>query len=197
MSGNEGQTMTATLKGRSRRDAFTLLELLVVMAIIGILVAMTTLSITNMGEGQKLTTGGNAAVDLINNARQIAKTKNTKTMVVMLDKGVDARRTFTVMEYDLAAGNWSQVDKWRKLPDGIAANEASLQNFFVSTITNMNYLNTQTNVVGALFMPDGRPWGAVSNLVLQIENTNRSSSTNNYYKIIVNHSTGVPIVRRP
>lgn len=197
MSGNSDQTTTATLNERSRRDAFTLLELLVVMAIIGILVAMTTLSITNMGEGQKLTTGGNAAVDLINNARQIAKTKNTKTMVVMLDKGVDARRTFTVMEYNLASDNWSQVDKWRKLPDGIAASEASLQNFFVSTITNMNYLNTKTNVVGALFMPDGRPWGAASNLVLQIENTNRSASANNYYKIIVNHSTGVPIVRRP
>jgi uncharacterized protein (TIGR02596 family) len=57
-------------------NSFTLVELLVVMAIIVILIAITVPAFFNMMRTSSLTTGGNRLVDQLNICRQLAMTKN-------------------------------------------------------------------------------------------------------------------------
>ncbi len=187
----------------SRQSAFSLLELLTVIAIIGILAVMTALAVSNVGEGQKLTTGGNMAVDLINNARQVARARNTKTMVIMTTSGGDAGRFLTSMVYDPVSGVWSQLDKWQQLPEGIVINQTNSSSFLLP-ITSQAVIPKRLNVTvsgaGTEFLPDGRPYNATNNLVIELESTKerlKSSGRVNFYKIIVNQATGIPIVRRP
>ena len=118
---------------RTVSPAFSLIELLVVIAIIAVLVTMTILSVGNVGQGRKLTTAGNLTVDLINHARQLAKAKNTLTMLAMLESGADSGRALTTLAFSATNGTngtWSQVDKWRLLPEGIIIDQASSTNFF-------------------------------------------------------------------
>lgn len=103
---------------RSKR-AFSLIELLVVIVVISILMVLIIPSISSMGGAAKLTTAGNLTVDMINQARQVARARNTKTMIAMIVSGTDAGRAVTTLAFSVTDGTWSQIDRWRNFPDGI------------------------------------------------------------------------------
>lgn len=188
---------------RLRPYGFSLLELLAVIAVLGILAAMTSLAISSLSQGTKLTTAGNLAVDLINNARQVARARNTMTMVAMVSSGADAGRALALLSFSATNGtngSWSQIDKWRTLPEGIVIDQTN--NFFQpppASVGPVSRGGTSIACTGAVFLPDGRPLSTSSiPLVLFLKSANTSSSqTNNYYKIIVNQATGIPTIRRP
>jgi competence protein ComGC len=100
--------------------AFSLGELLVVIAVIVVLTTLVVPAVSNFGRATSLVTGGNMVTNLAAYARQIAITKSTLTALILLGaQGTeDDYRTFTVLEYNATSG-WSQATAWQKLPAGI------------------------------------------------------------------------------
>ncbi len=107
--------------------AFSLMELITVVAIISIVATLVISSVNGFGRSAALTTSGNRVVNLATLARQTAVSKNTMTALVLLaNQGTDHDyRAFTVMVYDRNAG-WSQVGEWELLPDGIVVDRNDL-----------------------------------------------------------------------
>lgn len=187
--------------------AFSLIELLLVIAIIAVLAAMTSLAVGSLGQGKKLTAAGNLTVDLLNHARQAARAKNTLTMLAVIKTGDGADRVLTTLTFSAVNGTngtWTQIDSWRTLPEGIAIDQASSTNFFTAPPAQALPIKRGGQTVecsAMVFLPDGRPLSASSSphvlfLKSQAE-TNAAPTAKNFYKIIVNQATGVPMIRRP
>jgi prepilin-type N-terminal cleavage/methylation domain-containing protein len=193
--------------GPHGRGAFTLLELLLVIVVIAILATLTIMAVGSLGGGRKLTAGGNLAVDLINHARQVAKSKNTLTMVAMIDSGSDSGRALTTLIFSATGGTngaWSQLDPWRVLPDGVTVDQASSTNFFKAlpaSATPLKRAGETVDCTGAVFLPDGRALNSSASpqvlFLKHLTSAEPAPSLPNYFKIIVNQATGIPIIRRP
>lgn len=189
------------------RQGFSLIELLVVIAIIAILTVLTTLSLGGIGASRKLTTAGNLAVDLIENASQLASAKNTLAMLTMVNSGPEAGRVFTTLQYDRATDKWSRAAEWTVFPEGVAVDLAASALFFDSasyanptnnTLTRAGETISATDYDYAVFLPSGAPLNSTPGpLVISIVRSPAQSSDANFYKIIVNQSTGIPSVQRP
>lgn len=183
-------------------SAFSLVELLVVMAVIAILMAMTLPALTSMGKGRGLTTAGNMTVDVINHARQVARARNSLTMVAMINTGTDAGRVLTSLVYSATNGTngtWTPIDRWRTFPEGVVIINSG--DFFKTPPPSAGSLMkagaslSSTDYSSAVFLPDGRPMNATS--VPQFIELTNATMPKNFYKIIVNQATGIPAVRRP
>lgn len=108
------------------RSAFSLLELLAVIAVLGILMAFLVPAVGNFGRSTALVSAGNRVANLAGFARQTAITKSTMAALVLLcakEGGTDADndpdyRSFAVLEYSDDRG-WSLLTAWETLPVGI------------------------------------------------------------------------------
>jgi prepilin-type N-terminal cleavage/methylation domain-containing protein len=189
------------------RQGFSLVELLLVVAVIAVLLSMVLFAAGSLGTGRKLTTAGNLAVDLINHARQVAKARNTLTLLAVLESGDEAGRVLGTMVFSSAGGTtgtWTMLDSWRTLPDGIQVDLGSSTNFLGAVPSNVSPITRGGQSVDCsalVFLPDGRPVSSsTSPLVLFLKPETSSGpapSLPNYYKIIVNPATGIPFIRRP
>lgn len=196
----------ANLVSRSLR-AFSLVELLVVIAVLSILMVLVLPSISSLGGAGKLASAGNLAVDTIKHARQVARSKNTLTMIAMINSGTDNGRAYATLAFSATNGTngtWSQFGRWQNLPDGIWIEPTKSVGFFQTPPLNAPTLNragasvARTGYKAAVFLPDGRLNVTSTNMpVVHLQRTVTGASTNNYYKIIINEATGVPIIRRP
>ena len=104
----------------TRRRAFSLIELIVVIAVLVSLLALVVPAVSGFGRSSALTRGGNLVTNLASLARQEAMTRNTMTALVLLrDQGSDADyRAFTVATYEPGLG-WRQTTAWETLPTGV------------------------------------------------------------------------------
>ncbi len=102
------------------QPAFTLVELLMVMAIMSILLGVGGMSLNRMLQASALTNQGNKITHLVEIARQRAMTANTVTALVMVKSlGVpEDGRAFTILECP-PGGTWKQIREWDILPSGI------------------------------------------------------------------------------
>ncbi len=105
----------------TRNRAFSLVELLVVVAIIVLVTVLVVPAVTGLGRSTALVSGGNTVTNLANLARQTAVTKNTLTALVLLGKQGTATdcRALIVLEYAAGAGGWLPATQWQTLPEGI------------------------------------------------------------------------------
>ncbi len=156
---------------------FTLVELLVVVAIIGLLMTMSMGSFQNVVMGTGVSRGGQMVGDLITLARQEAVSKNRETLVCFYRFSSGATpgwRALQVWRMDPdpaspASTTASAVTPLQMLPDGIviAASTSSLTDDPLSpllgadltstSVTNVISpgLGTSNDAVGFRFKPDG------------------------------------------
>lgn len=174
--------------------AFTLVELLVVIAILSILATLAVLGIGSLSGGNKLTTAGNAIVDTVNKTRQAAQSHNALGVFVVLSNQMTAG-----FLYEPATTNWQQIERWASLPEGITFDTNSSSNT-LSPPSQTNFplrSGTQQSDYGVMtFLPDGRPWPGIATTPM-LTLRKKVGPSANYYKILINPATGVPFVRRP
>lgn len=108
--------------------AFSLVELLAVIALIGIVMGLAVPVLSGIGRGTALATAGNMVNNMVGVARQHAMSRNTLTALVLLaNHGTDSDyRAFAVVEYKPGTG-WSQIGKWEMLPIGICVDAGDTQ----------------------------------------------------------------------
>jgi len=138
---------------KSPRTAFSLIELLVVMAIMGILSALTFTAISGISSGRNLQMGGNMVLDQISLARQSALSKNARVrwQIISVRDGRNedaaAFRRMQLEVFDPIARAWNPLTRSVTLPLRVVADPAR------STLLT-NSASGATNTV--MFLASGR-----------------------------------------
>ena len=155
--------------------AFSLVELLVVMAIMAVLGSIVMMSFSGLIGSNRLVAGGNDLINLANHARQEAISKNTMTALVLISSPGQPqwdRRVFRVMELIPAdaiantAAAWAPASAWHSLPDGISPDSQTdtLPTFSANlnlpaSLPALNFKGTTistSQLEEIVFLPDGR-----------------------------------------
>ncbi len=193
---------------RTNNAAFTLIELLSVIAVMAILIAFATVGMGDGGRSQRLTHSGNRVADLVNLARTTAKTRNSMSMLAIATKGDYAYRAMAILEKPLDAGEWKQVSPWEVLPDGVSVSETESASFITTPVATLSPAPPVLKFRGAnlnasdyawqVFLPTGRLLSEqASPPTLYLSLTPQGADSTNFYSITINANTGIPIVRRP
>ena len=193
------------------RKAFSLVELLVTVAVISVLLSLGVTSFQGSQGGRKIATSGSRVMGLFESARENAILKGQPTAIVMLLKDENARRAFCALERE-PTGSWKQVSKWEVFPEGVLVDSAGGQSSLPSALSQ----GTSPQVTPALpavnfrgksyaplngyayliFMPDGSLYqsGNCSLTLVEGELSNetvrRKGNGLNAFEILVNDATG-------
>jgi len=148
--------------------AFTLVELLAVLAVIITMTALAVPAFTGISHGSTLKAGGNSISNLALLARQNSLSKNAMTALVMVGaSGTQGDfRAFSLYEISphsdgtpAVTGDWKQITAWETLGDGVAAD---LCTFSASSVQmtppfpTLTYRGAQiANYQYVVFLPSG------------------------------------------
>ena len=106
------------------KSAFTLVELLVVMALIAILASLAIPSMTNITRGSNVTIGGETVAGALSNARQLATSKNRNVelrLIKMIDPkgGSSGQEIRAVQIVEVTEAGLKPAGRLRSLPQGV------------------------------------------------------------------------------
>lgn len=142
-----------TFAQRSKRSAFTLVELLVVVGIIATLLVLVVPAFTGLGRGQSMRSSVAQLRSTLALARQWSITRNEKTYVIFPDDGSYNPAKNAVMalrSYAVWAEKSGYISEWRYLPPGIV--------FDSTEPTASSLFNTTTDRVFPVAFPsNGAP----------------------------------------
>ncbi len=206
--------------------AFTLVELLMVIAIIGVIASVVTVSIGGSTSAASISTGGSRLAGFLESARENAVLKRQPTAVAMLSaNGEAAGRVFISLQYIPASGStaatWKPVSSWELLPNGVVSKlddadyDVNLPRAFSPGTTpavspalpSLTYkakaYAPKTDYGYLVFLPSGSLYQSPGCSVKLVAGVAESSGVSyigngaNYLKIIINDATGRVKVVRP
>jgi len=194
---------------------FTLVELLVVVAIIAIISAFAVPAFVNIQRNSSLTRVGNELVDAITLARQTASSKNTFTFLALVTNVPGgAGQALAVFEYQTASAQWKQMVPWSRLAQEVRVEDFSngaevvKSQSAAATLATMDLrLNgavlAPTDYTTLVLHPEGGLVGneagsrTLSVRMVTDPRQSESQSLANYYDVIVSPDSAALQVRRP
>jgi len=188
--------------------AFSLIELLVVMAVIGILLAASMPALTSLTAGSNLNRAGLLVGDQIALARQEAVSKNREVQIVFYNMTNGANpgwRALGILRIEQTSSGKSAkpVSRIIQLPENvIISSSTSLSPMLAAGTTGATNIPTLGNVQYSAirFRPNGSLVSGfgTANSTLTLQNaTAQGEPPPNYYTIQVNPLTGRVSVYRP
>ena len=201
---------SASLHGRRAVQAFTLLELLTVIAIISILMALLIPAVGNIGRANNLTVATQNFIAQINRARQEALSRNRSVEFQLLSASREAGETaaYRAMRFIIcdeigsSSGSNAFINKTMWFPQAVVITTNTSLSHFSPTLTQTNNVAlpggiTATNGVFFTIRPNGRITTATATTNLQWTLTADNGGTNNFSTIQIDTRTGITRLFRP
>ena len=191
-------------------QAFSLTELLIVMAIVGLLASLTMPAFSSIVSGNGISKGGQILGDQIIFARQEATTKNRNVELRFISMPNGLLSGYSAMQLwmtDETGTNSTPLGKLQKLPEGvlIASNDVLSPllkaDSSVGGVMTILSQSTAQHYVGFLIRSSGALSSAITtdNNFLTIVAARDADKTppKNYYAVQVNPVTGRVTIQRP
>lgn len=191
------------LAGHSRR-AFSLIELLTVVAILSLLLVMVVPSLNSLSDSNNLTMGGQVLADQINAARQTASARNRAVELRLIKQGSNPGYSAVQLWMAREGTNYAAVSRVLPFAKNVVVAESTSLSEILKTArpgsmsiggTNSPYMAIQVQPSG-LVVPVIPMSASYLTLVPQ-----RAATTNaqpaNYVTVQVNPITGSPLIYRP
>lgn len=194
--------------------AFSLLELLIVIAIIVVLAALTIPAVTSLSTSRSLATATQNVLEKMSLARQhaMANGRRVRWELVKVDKADGNGQEFRALRLvEFNQGQWKQVGRWQLLPDQVRVNPDTTRTQLLTSIDVIDVevagkAYTSVPFLGITFLPDGTttlPVVSTGNppplLTLDVPRGEVDASGNypNWAAFVVNPVTGVATSYRP
>ena len=200
------------ISGFSGRAAFTLVELLTVVALMVIFLAFAIPAVSSVLSGLRLSRGGQQIADQIILGRQTALTRNRNVEVRFIrltDPPTPGYRGVQIWMVDEAGTVRSPVSRMITLPDSVIINSNSSYSPLVfgsgSTVSGQTnftpygscqYTGFRFRANGQTDIPTGNGTNSVNYITLQ-NATDSGSPPKNFFTIQINPLTGKVAVLRP
>ena len=163
--------------GEGGKTGFTLIEIIVVLAIAGIVLGISFPFFARFAKGSKLRNAATNISTVLRTARSYAITKRKNYLVIINDEAT-SNLYYAVKIYQNEEGT---IDRWHKLPQGIVIDQTN-SNFDVQSVPFPYDSDSETDKPVVEFKPTG---GATENGSIYIKDTE-----DNYKRIKIINTTG-------